>query len=1265
MRTIVIAFLSICCLAACALPVPSEMNMESSIRRDVTDTAAPIPVTIAVGAPHVPVYLNFDLAQALGYFAEEGLAVEIQYFEGGSDAAAALKSGAADFSGNAMDHVLEAQIEGYNLPMVMNFLDYPCVTLVVRSDLADTIRSPADLAGRTVGVTRFGSATHTLTVFVAAKAGVAADDFTAVEVGVADMPDALLAGDIDAAMGAAPYTTRLVNAGEATVLMDLCQPAAAQAFLGGGLPFTGLLTRENVLTERPHVVQRVVNVLAKAQHFVTTHSAQEIIASLPAEAIGDDAAAYTEALVATLPAFNRAAGCVERAGLDRFRDLHEVFGTISADTPVDLDALYDNQFVVRWLETASPVDRISLMAGCAPHTPIPVTDSHTLFQTSTLSALESGVYTGEMSIGELKQHGDLGLGTFEALDGEMVMWKGTAYRVDSQGAVHVVDDATITPFAAVTFFNADETTALHATFTCPQLHDYLDARFPRMDRPYAFRIEGSFPSLTVRSVHAQEPPYPPLAEALVGQVVFEQQNISGALVGFRLPAYLAGTNAAGYHFHFISDDRQVGGHVLDCVADAVTVNTDDIDTIQVDLLSENPAGTEQADDDVEPLVVFGAYGTSVAEPWNQAVHLALLAAEAAGDIQYSYVDQIGFAGDIGLVLRTAIKELSPALVVGDAFGNEDIVTAIAQENPDVAFVFGSDEKPRTPNLSTFDSWLQEPAYLAGMLAGGLTQSNRVGIVAGYPEGSVNRTINAFVAGAEAVNPQVDVRTDFINTWYDPAAAGAAAQVQIAAGADVIFGERAGVIDVAAAAGVYAIGNYADQSEGAPSTVVASIIWDMRPALNYVIEQVRNGRYAGQNLVDFSSLAVGGAYLTPLNRAVDGGIPDELAAQIATKAEEIVDGRSVVPMDSSEPAVASKPIVLAALYNLTGAQSELDTPSAQGAQLAVDEANRRGGVLGRPVQLVVEDGGSDPAVLAAKTANILAEHPDVVAFLGLSDSDMVLGAAPVAAVARRIFVTSGATTPELVAQVPDYLFLACFGDNVQAAAASEWAYDELSARTVAILYDADMRYTQGLQRYFAERFVALGGEISSVQDYNSGDLVGLARAVDNLTEADVIFVAAGPQDAPEAARLLRAGGFTAPILGGDGFDSGALWQQYSDIEDVYFTTHAYLGADNLNPTVQAFRERYLAAYPDAQPDAFSALGYDAVNLVIAALAQAGSADPEAVRDALAALEAFEGVTGRISFAPGSPIPTKSVTILAVEAGEYRYVTELTPVSVPAP
>lgn len=365
--------------------------------------------------------------------------------------------------------------------------------------------------------------------------------------------------------------------------------------------------------------------------------------------------------------------------------------------------------------------------------------------------------------------------------------------------------------------------------------------------------------------------------------------------------------------------------------------------------------------------------------------------------------------------------------------------------------------------------------------------------------------------------------------------------------------------------------------------------------------------------------------------------------------------------TGKTAAAPPPVVLGAIYDLTGTQAVLDGPSARGAHLAADEVNRAGGLLGRPVRLVVEDGESTPEVAAKKAASLLEKFPSVSALLGLSDTDMVRAVAPVAAGKHRLFLTSGATSPRLTAQVPGYLFLACFGDNVQAAAAAEWAHRERGARTAAVLFNGSMEYTRLLHGYFEERFAQLGGRILSTEGYEPEHLSGVAA---QTVEADVVFLAAGPDDALKAVLLLRRAGYRGPIIGGDGFDSDG-WLAHPEVRDVYFTTHAYLGEDNPDPRVLAFRKAYLEAFPGQPPDAFAALGYDAARLLFAAVVRAGTPEPEKVRAALADIRHFEGVTGTLSYPAGSGVPRKSVTILAFEDGVRRFIRRLLPEQVPAP
>ncbi len=315
--------------------------------------------------------------------------------------------------------------------------------------------------------------------------------------------------------------------------------------------------------------------------------------------------------------------------------------------------------------------------------------------------------------------------------------------------------------------------------------------------------------------------------------------------------------------------------------------------------------TEPAGGDGTALAVFGAYATAIEEPWDGVIHAALTAEEANGSITYDYTDDIGYAGDMERVLREVAEQQNPDIIFGDAFGNEEAVRRVAADFPDIAFVFGSGGGPANPNFSVFDNWIHEPAYLSGMLAGGLTTTDIVGVVGGLPVPEVNRIVNAFIAGAESVNPEVTVKVAFINSWFDPAAAKEAALAQVDAGADVLFAERFGVIEAAAENGLYSFGNMSDQKELAPESVVSGPVWHMEPTVEYIISQVAGDTYTAQDLKDFSMAGKGGATLAPINTEVTGGIPADLIASVEAKEQEILSGLFRVDITESQPAASSK------------------------------------------------------------------------------------------------------------------------------------------------------------------------------------------------------------------------------------------------------------------------------------------------------------------------------------------------------------------------
>jgi acetolactate decarboxylase len=201
-------------------------------------------------------------------------------------------------------------------------------------------------------------------------------------------------------------------------------------------------------------------------------------------------------------------------------------------------------------------------------------ESDTIFQTSTTGALMEGVYDGDFTFGELKKHGNLGLGTLNGLDGEMIGVDGVFYQVRSDGKVVVVPDTAGTPFAAVTFFEPDKNVTHAKESSCGELESYIETLFPSKNIFYAVKIDGGFDHVKTRSVPKQKKPFPPLTEVVKRQTYFELSDVKGTMAGFWFPAYVKDINVAGFHLHFITEDRQAGGHVLDCTARDVKIEID-------------------------------------------------------------------------------------------------------------------------------------------------------------------------------------------------------------------------------------------------------------------------------------------------------------------------------------------------------------------------------------------------------------------------------------------------------------------------------------------------------------------------------------------------------------------------------------------------------------------------------------------------------------------------------------------------------------------
>ena len=372
---------------------------------------------------------------------------------------------------------------------------------------------------------------------------------------------------------------------------------------------------------------------------------------------------------------------------------------------------------------------------------------------------------------------------------------------------------------------------------------------------------------------------------------------------------------------------------------------------------------------------------------------------------------------------------------------------------------------------------------------------------------------------------------------------------------------------------------------------------------------------------------------------------------------------VAAVAAAASGAAKEPIKIGALFNQTGDQSSLDVPGLNGFKLAADEINKKGGILGRQIQVVAIDGKTDQNA-CANAAQKMIDVDKVVAISGLADSNYALAAGAIAQKAGIPFLTSGATLPSLPDQVGNFFFLVPFGDNIQAYAGAEFAAKDLKAKTAYILTDKAMDYTITLSKYFKERFTKINGAKSILLEdsYQTSD-VDFSAQIERLkglrTQPDVLYVASDPSKAGVIVKQMRARGVNQPIIGGDGYDTPLLVELGGEgaNKGVYFTTHASL--ENPAAKVQNFVKSYQATYKQYPENAFAALGYDAMYLLADAIKRAGKADPKAIRDALAKTAGFEGVTGKISYKAGSRVPTKSVTVLTVKNGKFAFVKEVLP------
>jgi acetolactate decarboxylase len=208
-------------------------------------------------------------------------------------------------------------------------------------------------------------------------------------------------------------------------------------------------------------------------------------------------------------------------------------------------------------------------------------NTRTLFQSSPIAALLNGVMNDNFTVSEISKYGDFGLGTFNGVDGEMIVLNGKVYRVDNNGKVTMPGKLTRTPFVTVTYFHADTAIMIYDSLNMKLLQEYIDKNLRSKNLIYAIKISGKFNYIESRSEEKQTQPYSNLADVLKKQSVFKFNNIEGTMIGFKVPTYLQGVNVPGYHFHFLSKDKKSGGHILDCTSGNIKVEIEALNNFEL------------------------------------------------------------------------------------------------------------------------------------------------------------------------------------------------------------------------------------------------------------------------------------------------------------------------------------------------------------------------------------------------------------------------------------------------------------------------------------------------------------------------------------------------------------------------------------------------------------------------------------------------------------------------------------------------------------
>lgn len=352
--------------------------------------------------------------------------------------------------------------------------------------------------------------------------------------------------------------------------------------------------------------------------------------------------------------------------------------------------------------------------------------------------------------------------------------------------------------------------------------------------------------------------------------------------------------------------------------------------------------------------------------------------------------------------------------------------------------------------------------------------------------------------------------------------------------------------------------------------------------------------------------------------------------------------------------AATEIVIGEVAALTGGTATFGQSSHAGTQMAVDEINASGGLLGKKVRLVTEDDQSKQGEAGTVVKKLLSREK-AVAILGEVASGKSLEMAPICQKAGIPMISPASTNPK-VTEVGDYIFRVCFIDPFQGTVMAKFALSR-GWKKVAIVTDVKQDYSVGLSDFFKKYYTANGGTIVSEQSYSSGDKDFKAQLTALKGSApDAIFASGYYNEAGLLAVQARELGINAPLLGGDGWDSPSLTQVAGKaMEGNFFSNH--FAAEDKSPIIQDFVKRFTARHKSA-PDAMAALGYDSMMILAAAMKKAGTTDGKAVRDAIAQTKDYQGITGMITL-DEKRNATKPAVILTIKDGKFVYVETISP------